>query len=130
MVAWYTKIHSAEFIGFAPNMKCDKCHNMNYFETFQQYTQMKPYSIIPTPKIYLWFFVRCPICREGTMFKKKAGRDTILELLEIGKQKTKDYMNKITEKERNSLLKGLNRNKFSDLAIFLSFGASTNNGRL
>jgi hypothetical protein len=112
MVGWVSIISDKVFIGFGPSRECEHCHNKGWLEVWQTYRQQFAYSLIPTPKIYGGFFVRCRICHWGFEVRKK-DRVSVAELLEAGKDATKQSFDEMTGKDQTRLLIHLNRNRFT-----------------
>src|SRR5208282_2048373 len=103
------------FLGYGPYGECTHCHNKGWLEVYQPYSQQWAYSVIPTPKNYKNFFVRCRVCHRGFEIPKK-DKKRILEVLEAGKSATKQSFQKMSEKDRTRLLKHLNRNGFTQIS--------------
>jgi hypothetical protein len=120
MGGWISIVTDKVFVGFGPNVECSHCHNKGWQEVWQGYTQQFMYSLIPTPKIYGKFFVRCRTCHWGFEVRKK-DKPRIVEILDAGKEVTKWSFQKMTEKERSRLLKHLNRNGFTQISQILAF---------
>ena len=120
MVGWISIITDKVFVGFGPSFECSHCHNRRWQEVWQTYTQQFMYSIIPTPKSYGEFLIFCPICHWGLKIRKKE-RSRVAEILEAGKDPTKQSFQKMPEKEKQLLLKHLNRNGFAHISRLLAF---------
>lgn len=119
---WITHVHNKVFIGFGPNVECSNCHNKGWLEIWQPYFQQWAYSVIPGhPKMWKDFIVICKICHWGVTIKKR-DKARVAELLEQGKSSTKYGFDRMDKKAKEHLLKHLNRNGFTDVAAFLSFG--------
>jgi|SRR5208337_387447 len=120
MVGWISIVRDKVFVGFGPPLECSHCHNERCQEVWQSYTQQFGYSLIPMPRIYSSFFVRCPICHWGFEVWKR-DRKHIAELLEGGKEATKSAFAKMPQKDKSRLLKHLNRNGFTQISRILAF---------
>ena len=119
---WITHVHNRVFIGFGPHIECSHCHNPGWLEIWQPYFQQWAYSVIPAhPKMYGDFTVVCKICHWGIKIKKKE-KARVAELLEQGKISSKYGFDQMNPKEKEQLLKNLNRNGFTQIAAYLSFG--------
>jgi len=121
MVGWLSIFTGKEFIGYGSFEECSHCHNKVWLEVWQPYSQTRPYTIIPLPKQYGSFVVRCRICHWGVNIRKKE-RDRVRDILEEGKSATKESFARMDGKEKQHLLKNLNRCGFTELARYLAFG--------
>lgn len=75
------------------------------------------FSISTTRSIHL--LVICPICHVQTL-PEKAGFETLFNSLEAGKAFTKRYVDeKYTSKQKNTLIKDLNKLGFKMLSAYL-----------
>jgi hypothetical protein len=119
---WITHVHNRVFIGFGPYIECSHCHNKGWLHIWQPYFQQWAYSIIPAhPKMYGEFTVVCNICHWGFKIKKKE-KAKVAELLDQGKTSTKYGFDRMDAKAKEQLLKHLNRNGFTQIAAYVSFG--------
>ena len=123
MVGWVTQVRDTEFLGYGPYVECTHCHNKGWLDVLQPYFQQWAYSVIPTPKSYGDFVVRCRVCQWGSTIKKK-DLEKVQNVLEQGKSATKETFDKMSDKNRQRILKNLNRNRLHDLARYLSFDAT------
>jgi len=126
---WITQVRNRVFIGFGPHVECSNCHNSGWLEIWQPYFQQWAYSFIPAhPKMWGDFTVYCKICHWGIKIKKKE-KAKVAELLEQGKSSTKYGFDRMDAKAKEALLKQLNRNGFTQLSAFLSFGDQISSAR-
>jgi hypothetical protein len=119
---WISQVRNRVFIGFGPHIECSHCHNTGWLEIWQPYFQQWAYSIIPAhPKMWDDFTVYCKICQWSTKIKKR-DKTRVAELLEQGKSSTKYSFDRMEPKAKESLLANLNRNGFTQISSYLSFG--------
>lgn len=120
MGAWVTIISGREFIGYGHYIECEHCHNKGWLQIWQNYSQQRAYSIIPLPKIFGTFQIYCAICHWGVILKKKE-KQRIAAHLEVGKSATKFVFDQYEPRQKERMLRNLNRNGFSELARLLTF---------
>ncbi len=104
----------SEFIGFGPHAKCPKCNNkvlMKVYEEFVKTGVMYIPIVSKTGKL----FVMCGTCESAWNIQKKEA----IDILESGKEVTKDFLTKSDEKRRKKILERLNKLGAYDLVVYL-----------
>jgi hypothetical protein len=120
MTGWMTIIQDKVFVGYGPYAECSHCHNKGWLEIWQEYGQIRPYSVIPLPKQYHSFIAWCRICHWGEKIKKK-DKERVWHLLEQGKPAIKEVFGKMPERGKQQYLRTLNRIGSTEIVRFLVF---------
>lgn len=121
----YTMNFGMFLLGFTGAMKCAHCNNTVEFEIRQQYEKGSIISVIPLPTTWLGVFKLCPVCEDlsaltrGPLFTTAKALTDLGNLLDGGKEKTKRYIQQLSQKEQEIVLKRLNKLKAYALVQYI-----------
>lgn len=102
-------------IGFTKNMACPHCNNIAPFHIRQSYVKQELFAFVPlgTKKGHL--FKVCPVCEKkenltilGPMLTSDKKLSEVIEMLEGGKELTKQWICKLSAKDKEGAFKRLN----------------------
>ena len=118
--------YGSKMLGFTKEMKCNHCNGESPQQVRQDYVKQTVF-LIPIPSHDNRIFLFCPICENKEnlsalkpMFSSQQKMNYILELLDSGKEYTKYWLEKLDFKEKEEVLKSLNKINAHSVVRFVS----------
>lgn len=111
-------------IGFTGEMKCPHCNNSTLMQVRQTYTKQNVF-LIPIGTSHGVIDLVCPVCEKAkrlitsTLFSSQDKKSNLLDLLESGKEYTKEWAGRLGHKDRERVLKRLNSLKAYSLVRYI-----------
>lgn len=112
-------------LGFTKEMDCPHYRNKTLMQVRQNYIKQH-LLIIPLPTAHKQIFLFCPVCEKKEtlggskpIFSSQKKMDYIRDLLDGGKNYTKSWVNQLSYKDRESVLKRLNSLKAFELVKYI-----------
>jgi hypothetical protein len=114
-----------KLIGFTKPLKCEKCNQTTPHAIREEYTEQN-ILFIPLPTSHGKIYMFCPVCeKEESLMRwvdlwgQNNAKQSIVEILEDGKEYTKDWLSTQSYKTRESIFKRLNALKAYNLVRYL-----------
>lgn len=112
------------FIGFTKAMNCPHCNNLTPMQIRQGYVKQNLF-LIPIGTAHKELDLVCPVCEKkerlitSTLFANQQKKDNLVDLLEGGKEYTKEWISRLSYKDKEQALKRLNNLKAYNLVKYL-----------
>ena len=114
----------SKLIGFTKEMKCSHCGNNTPFQIRQAYLKQS-FMLLPIGTAHYGIFKYCPICEQKEyvtrfkpMYSSNKKIQEVVELLEGGKEITKQWIKQLSAKDKEDVFKRLNSIKAYSVVKF------------
>lgn len=112
------------FVGFTASKKCPHCNNLTPMQIRQGYVKQNLF-FVPIGTSHKELDLVCPVCEQkerlitSTLFANQQKKDNLIDLLEGGKEYTKEWLSRLSYKDKEAILKRLNSLKAYNLVKYL-----------
>jgi hypothetical protein len=112
-------------LGFTAPKACPHCKNIVEFQIREEYNKTSTLWVIPTGTDWGRTFMICPVCQGRTfltvapIFTSNKKRMAVVELLDGGKERTREFVRQLGAKEQELVLKRLNNKKAYSLVQYV-----------
>lgn len=113
-------------LGFTKEFKCSNCNQLTPHLVREEYTEQKA-LFIPMPTVHGTISMLCPICEKEESLTRwidlwghNDRKKSIVEVLEEGKDYTKQWLSKQDHKSKETVFKRLNALKAHALVKYLA----------